>query len=318
MQRRRRQLADAGERARVGPARPEPRRQHAGHRPVLAHADQQSRRRPRSVLRHVEERDAVRQATGRHRHLHDLRPGRLHRANPLVRDPPARRRNRATTARSVCRRCSSADRRIRRAPRRPRTRRRRPAHRASSRWRSSSDPANAPPSQVGRQVTMTGPPPVRQRAAPTSGSRTVSRRSSTRSAPVTALAASRCRTRSAIVGAVTVTHSRCIWSYTKKASSTVRLKRLDTCSSRGGGQAKAVASSERAPIPPPRKDAHVARARPALAAVAERRVNRTRTWSTESASIEIGRQRRYQTRVATVSTRWPFSLTSKHFSRIME
>ena len=70
------------------------------------------------------------------------------------------------------------------------------------RFRSSSEPANAPPSQVGRHVTMTArwrP----WRAPATSGSLTESRRSSTRSA---SLIASRLFLSSAVVGAVTVTH----------------------------------------------------------------------------------------------------------------
>ncbi len=67
--------------------------------------------------------------------------------------------------------------------------------------RSSSDPENCPPSQVGRQVTMTGRRRP-ARAPATFGSLTVSRRSSTMSATVTS---SRLRRSSAVVGAVTVT-----------------------------------------------------------------------------------------------------------------
>src|SRR5687768_5732597 len=90
------------------------------------------------------------------------------------------------------------------------------------RLRSASASLNAPPSHSGRHVTITGDfRPAR--AAVTSGSATESRRSSTTSAPA-ADAASRRRRSSAVVGAeATMTRSGLD---IKKASSTVRLKRL--------------------------------------------------------------------------------------------
>ncbi|PYR10639.1 MAG: hypothetical protein DMF99_11215 [Acidobacteria bacterium] len=72
---------------------------------------------------------------------------------------------------------------------------------ARMRRRSSSEPAKLPPSHFGRQVTMAGRPRPASAAAAL-GSATESRRSSTRSASVTA---SRLRRSSAVVAPVTVT-----------------------------------------------------------------------------------------------------------------
>ena len=83
---------------------------------------------------------------------------------------------------------------------------RRPASSASRRirWRSSSEPANAPPSQAGRQVTITGRAPAGQRAGDV---RIADRVEPQLDEIGVARRASRRRRSSAVVGAVTVTQS---------------------------------------------------------------------------------------------------------------
>src|SRR6185295_4007110 len=120
-------------------------------------------------------------------------------------------------------------------------------------FRSSSDPLKPPPSQTGRQVTMTGRRRP-ARAPATLGSLTESSRSSTRSASATA---SRCWRNSAVVAAVTTTHSRGLDIKNQKKSlvSLGGLKRLGNSFARWRlGQGGCPFS--RAPIPPPRRRGH--------------------------------------------------------------
>ena len=176
------------------------------------------------------------------RDLDDLGAGRAHRVHPRGQvDRHAvkvvRRQDDAPAARPA-----RSDRRSARAIRCRRTRRRAPARRPGSAGAPPPTPLKSPPSQVGRHVTMTGR--RRPASAPaTSGSLTESSRSSIRSASATA---SRCWRSSAVVAAVTVTQSSGLTSsesHIKKSLFNRGAEEARKTRSRGGGQAKADASS---------------------------------------------------------------------------